>query len=345
MDAASEALRGEDHMTVTFGVAGTGWVAGEYLKWIEHHPQGRVAGIASRNLERARSWLHSRHIDAKVYGSFQEMVEDANIDAVVLCSTPDIRPQHAILAAQYNKHVILEKPLALDFKSLHEMAEAFEKCDVRTAAGFVLRWNPLFDTIKSLTDKGALGHLLMASVDYWHHIHEDIWSAKHLLGRSSTLSAGCHAVDALRYFAGDVEEVTAVSCKHVESKYEYDPNILAVLKMKSGAMGKVSSLLQCSSPYKFNIQLHGDKGTLLDNKLYSPELFPGQIDYTEIPVILPNSGDVGHHPFHALIAEFIHAIENHLSTRCSFGDAYKSMELCFAIDESIATGKTITVSE
>ncbi|MBO9605048.1 MAG: Gfo/Idh/MocA family oxidoreductase [Paenibacillaceae bacterium] len=329
-------------MSVSFGIAGTGWVSEQYLKWIAHHPQGKVAGIFGGDPDRARARLRGLQLDGKVYASFRDMAADPDVDAIVLCSRPDSRHEQAILAAELGKHLIIEKPVAMDRANLARMGETIGKQGIVTTVSFVLRWNPLLEIAKSLTGSGAIGDVIMAGVDYWHAIPSDSWSASRRQGGSSLLSAGCHAADALRYLAGEVEEVTAYSHRGPNSGYEYDPNVLAVAKLRNGGMGKISSLLECATPYKFNIQLHGTNGTLLNNRLFS-SIFPGQTDYAEIPTVLPDSGEVAHHPFQAEIDEFIHAVMHRSGTRCDFADAARSMEVCYAIDESAATGRTIKI--
>jgi UDP-N-acetyl-2-amino-2-deoxyglucuronate dehydrogenase len=335
-------------MSIKFAVVGTGWVAGEYFKGILAHPEAEVHGVVSRNRDRAQSRLAELGVEARVYDTYEEMVKDPQVDAVVLCSTPDARPQQTVLAAQHGKHIVIEKPMAMDKESLQTMADALEKHPVHTVVSFVLRWNPLFNTAKSLIEDDALGRIFMAQLDYWHHVGPQYpqyrWSSKKELGGSSILSAGCHAVDALRYFAGEVEEVTAYSCKTwSNSDYEFDPNAIAIFKLKNGGIGKVSSSLECKTPYKYNIHLLGEKGSLMNNQLFTHK-FPGQTDYATIPTILPDSGDVTHHPFRDEIEDFVKAIQNRTTTKCDFFDAFKTMEACFAIDESIVTGKRIALS-
>ncbi|MBP1988616.1 Gfo/Idh/MocA family protein [Paenibacillus eucommiae] len=334
-------------MTVKFAIVGTGWVAGEYLKAIHAREDAEVHAIVSKDANRVQPRLAGLGIEARIYPTFDEMIKDPQVDAVVLCSTPDIRPQQAAIAAQHGKHLIIEKPMAMDREGLEIMASAISKNPVKTVVSFVLRWNPMFETTKALINDDALGRVYMAQVDYWHHIGPHYvqykWSKTKALGGSSILSAGCHAVDAVRYFAGDITEVTAYSCRTwADSDYEFDPNAIAIFKLKNGGLGKVSSSVECKTPYKFNVNLLGEKGAIMDNKVYSHKL-PGQTDYTAIPTILPDSGDVSHHPFAQELADFMQAVQNNSTTRCDFFDAYKSMEVSFAIDESIASGQKVKI--
>ena len=264
-------------MTTTFVVAGTGWVAAEYFRAILDHPEGEVYGVVSRDRQRATARLQELGVSGHVYNSFEEAATDSHVDAVVLCSTPDVRPEQAIVAAQNGKHLVIEKPLAMAKESLWQMAEAIDQHQVRTVVSFVLRWNPMFNMAKSLIEDDALGRIFMAQLDYWHHVGPQYaqyrWSSQKTLGGSSMLSAGCHAVDALRYFAGEGEEVAAYSCRTwPDSDYECDPNVIAVLRLTNGCIGKVSSSLEGKTPYKFNIHLLGEKSSLLNNQLYTHKL-------------------------------------------------------------------------
>jgi len=330
---------------INIAVVGTGWVAGEYIRTVLAHPETELYAIVSNSEERARQRLAEFNATAHVFTDYAKAVQDPNVDAVVLCAMPDDRPEQAVLAARHGKHIVMEKPLSMHREALWTMRDALEKWPVRTVASFVLRWVPSMKNTKALIQDDAIGRPFMVNIDYWHHVGPQYgqfrWSKTKQSGGSSILSAGCHAVDAVRYLAGDIEEVTAYSSRTwADTEYEFDPNAIAIFKLRNGGIGKVSSSLECKMPYKFNVHILGEKGTIMNNQLYSHKL-PGQNDFATIPAILPDSGDVTHHPFAEEIDDFVQSIRHGKATRCEFDDAYRSMELCFAIDESIATGKSV----
>jgi predicted dehydrogenase len=320
-------------------------VAGEYWKAITACKDAELYGVFSGNADYARSRMTEQGIDARLFTRFEDAVQDPHVDAVVLCSMPDVRMEQAVSAARHGKHLVIEKPIAMNRLELRKMAETLEKHPVRTVVSFVLRWNESFDTTKALIDDDAIGRIVMAQIDYWHHVGPQYglykWCRTKQYGGSSMIAAGCHAVDAVRYFAGEITEVSAYGCQsRTNSEYEFDPNTIAVFKLKNGGIGKVSVSIECATPYKFNVHLLGEKGTILNNQLYSHK-FPGQTDYATIPTVLPDNGDVAHHPFSREIDEFVEAIAAGTKTRCDFFDACKTMEVCFAVDESIATGASV----
>jgi len=335
--------------SLKFAIVGTGWVAGEYAKAVRNGPDTEIAAIVSKDAERARSRAKEWEADARIYTDYADMIGNPHIDAVILCSTADVRPEQAILAAQHGKHIVMEKPLSMDRAGLQAMKATLQQSEVRTTAGFVLRWHPAFETIKAMIEGDAIGRIFMAQIDYWNHIGPQFaqyrWSTTRALGGSSILSAGCHAVDALRLFAGEVAEVSAYGSRTwADSDYEFDPNAVAIFKLKNGGVGKVSSSLECRTPYKFNIHLLGEKGSIMNNRLYSHK-FPGQTDYAEIPMPMPDNGDVAFFPFDLEIAEFAEAVRQGAATRCDFTEACRTMEVCYAIDEAIATQRSVSIPE
>src|SRR5205085_8063007 len=136
----------------------------------------------------------------------------------------------------------------------------------------------------------------------------------------SFLSAGCHAVDALRWFVGDeVEEVTAYSNKR-NPDYEYDTNVVGIVKFAGGGIGKLSSVFDIQAPYQFNVDLLGTKGAIRDNRLTAKEFFAGQTDWIEVPTVRPDSGDVTHHPFDGEIAHFIDCVLKNEESHVNLAD-------------------------
>jgi predicted dehydrogenase len=140
----------------------------------------------------------------------------------------------------------------------------------------------------------------------------------------------------------DIAQVHAYSGGYRRRKGEidYDGFIVAIMKMKSGAVAKVSSNWDCVMPYRFPIEIFGDQGTIKDNRVYSRK-FPGQTDFVTIPTILPDSGEVTHHPFQPEINHLIDCIKSGRESHCSLEDSINTHEACIAANMSAATGKTI----
>jgi predicted dehydrogenase len=184
--------------------------------------------------------------------------------------------------------------------------------------------------------------LLYVEVDYWHGMNpaHHAWQlhSRRATGGSAMLLGGCHAVDALRWLTGDEAVEVAAAGNNAKGRFEYDANVVAIVWFQTGLIGKTSALFDAEMPYAFNLDLVGTQGTLRDNRLWSPRQFPGQTGWATIPTILPDSGDVAHHPFDAELAHFVECIRSGRESHCNVADAYRTHELCLAIDRSLAAG-------
>ena len=223
---------------------------------------------------------------------------------------------------------------------LRELQATVRGARVKTLVSFVLRWNPLFETIRALLADAVVGRLFYAEVDYLHGIGpwygQYSWNVKKEIGGSSLLTAGCHAVDGLRWFVGKrAVEVFAYSNFSPQNplRYEYEPNSVTLVKFEDGTIGKVASSIECVMPYVFNIVLLGDQGTIRNNQVFSKR-WVGQRGWATIPTILPDSGDVTHHPFRDEVNHFVDCILNDRESHASLEDAAETHEICFASEIS-----------
>jgi predicted dehydrogenase len=331
--------------TYGVGIVGTGWVAKQHCEAFENHPGTRVMGLASSSLESAEASRAAWGLDCQVYPDYASMLENPHIRIVSIATPNHLHPEQTILAAQAGKHILIEKPPALNLQDLKNMQNAVRLAKVKTVVSYVLRWNPLIQTMKSYIHQGALGRIFFAQVDYWNNSGRakipGHWTTRRRTGGSAFLTGGNHAVDAIRWLVEDeIIEVSALGTM-VGQDYEYIPNVLAWVKFKNGAIGKVSAVLEGQLPYQFNIDLLGERGSFRDNRLWSPKMFAGQNDWIDIPTITPSSGDVTHHPFRDEVAHFVQCIQDDQESYVNLDDAVKTIEACIAIDHSLASGAPV----
>jgi len=332
-------------------IYGAGWVAGEHARAYQKCARTKLVAVGSRKAESARKCAtYAEAPDALITTDFDELLKHPGVDIISITTPPDIHADLTIRAAKAGKHVCIEKPIALDWKSCVEMHKAVKQAGVKSIVAFCLHWNPSLLNTRSLIDSGAVGTPYYVEVDYWHGIKKWYpqypWSVTKAQGGSSLLSAGCHAVDAMRWFAGvehDVEEVSAFNIEHKgdNKDWEYPPSTVLICKFKNGTVGKVASILDCKMPYSFNVDVIGTRGTIRDNRVWSESLYPGQTGWSTIPTILPDSGDVTHHPFDGQIESLVASILDGKKCLPDLDDAVKTHELVFAADRSAETGKTV----
>jgi predicted dehydrogenase len=272
-----------------------------------------------------------------------------------------------LAAADAGKHLIIEKPVAISLAELRQMRDAVKQAGVKTIVGFVLRWNPLFQNVKRLIADETLGEVACVETDYQSY-NSDWWGGwedgrRADTGVSAMAVAGCHAIDALRWFAapGEFEAADPIEVFayaggrrkgttsqfnptsndwHEGTPLEYDGLEIALVRFSNGVLGKVSVNFECIQPYAFPLEVFGDRGTIKNNRLFCP----GHSDangWVDIPGICPDSSDVSHHPFQGLVDHFVQCLQSDVESHCNLADAVKTHEVVFAMQQCYASGQPV----
>jgi predicted dehydrogenase len=335
------------------GVIGYGWVAGAHTAAINATSQAEVRAVySSRPLSDAD--LSQRHgSDIKTYTDLDKLLA-TDVDAVSICSYPYDHAKQTVAAAKAGKHLIIEKPLALNPKDLQRMVQAVDAAGVKTCVCFECRYSSQFLATKAVIDQGLLGSIHYGEIDYYHGIGpwygQFRWNTRKDAGGSSLLSAGCHALDALLLcMGGEVETISSLSTGSKNKnfrQYEYPTSSVTILKFKDGGIGKTASVIDCLQPYYFHVHLVGSEGSLLDNKFHSTRLSGlNKSKWSELSMKLLDSGDVSDHPYQTQFQAFFDALDKGGEMPLtSLKQAATTHRVIFAADQSAATGKPVKLN-
>ncbi len=349
-------------------IHGAGWVSTQHIKAFDTNPHAEVVAISSRKLSSCQARAEEAGLEGiGLYDNYEQALNHEGVDIVSVCTPQQLHAENTIAAAEMGKHIVIEKPIANSPEEMKAMSEAVRSAGVKTIVSFVLRWNPLFETLKAMNADDALGDIYFVEADYQHDIaswwtgYED--ARKKSTGVSALLTGGCHAADTIRWFAAkgqyeaaDPVEVFAYSGgyrKGLSEEYdyftsqwregpplEYDDFEICLVKFANGALGKVSVNYGCIMPYSLPIEIFGNRGSVKDNRVWSHK-FPGQNGWVEIPAILPDSADVTHHPFQGQMDHFVDCILNDEESHCNLKDAIKTHEIAFAALQCYETGQPV----
>jgi UDP-N-acetyl-2-amino-2-deoxyglucuronate dehydrogenase len=336
------------------GVIGYGWAATAHIGAVNGTSQGNVSAVySSRELKNAElSAAHGSEICA--YRDLDAMLADPAIDVVSITSYPNQHKEQAIAAARAGKHLIIEKPLALNLEDCYEIQKAVNEAGVKACVCFEVRFISQFQTTRKIIEEGLLGDVHYGEIDYYHGIGpwygQYRWNTTKENGGSSLLSAGCHAMDALLMCMGtDVVSVSSMSAQsgnEIFNKYEYPTTTVTLLQFASGKVGKVASVIDCFQPYYFHTHLVGSEGSLLDDKLYSNKLHLRDKKWAQLPMAMADSGDVADHPYQDQFQAFFDALDKGEDMPfTSLNESLKSFEVIFAADRSAAERRPVTLEE
>ncbi|MDR1140921.1 MAG: Gfo/Idh/MocA family oxidoreductase [Planctomycetaceae bacterium] len=339
-------------------INGAGWVARQHAAAYLQHPDCRIVAVNNRSKEHAARLVTELGLkNVSIETDLSKALRLPGIDVVSICTPQHLHCENVLQAATAGKHLVIEKPAATTLDELRQMRNAVVNAGVKTVVSFVLRWNPLLVLLKKMLADGVFGEPYYVEVDYmsyngsWWSGWNDARTIKQ--GVSASLVAGCHAVDAARWLAttdpntaalpqkvyaisggrrkGTTREFNPINNSWIDNAppIEYDGLEIILAEFTNGVKAKICVNAECVMPYRFPIRIFGDKGTAVDNRIWS-EFFPKQKDWIEIPTILPDSGDVSHHPFRAEIDHFIDCISKNIESHCSLEDAIRSHEIVFA---------------
>lgn len=334
------------------GVVGTGWVAGAHIDNFKKIDGCEVVAVCSRDKKKAAAKAAAHGVpSATPYDDLKAFLKHPGLDIVVVCTPHPNHPAETIAAARAGKHVVIEKPVALNRADLRKMLAAVEKAGVTTSVCFEVRWIGLFRNIQAILAQNLIGNLFYGECSYFHGIGpwygQWKWNIKKKIGGDALLTAGCHALDGLIWLMGSqVTEVSAFSntSKKNPLKYEYDPNSVAILKFANGAIGKVATSIECRQPYLFPVLLQGDKGTIWNDQIATID-WPGtpKEKWSKIPAALPDSGDVNDHPYMGQLEHFVDCIRTGKRPTNDLKACAHIHEVVFAIDEAIKTKRVVKV--
>ncbi|MBZ0256863.1 Gfo/Idh/MocA family oxidoreductase [bacterium] len=346
-------------------IIGAGDVSTQHIQAFQRNPHTTVRAICSRTLESCeKRAAEAGLLDVELYVDYEKALRHPDIQIVSICTPHHLHHEHAMAAAQAGKHLVLEKPVANTMAEILDIEQAVKQTGVKTVVSFVLRWNPLFQTIKQMIADDTVGDVYYLETDYQHYLGS-AWSGwengrKQAASVSAMLVAGCHAVDALRWFAapGEFEaarpvevfamaggyrkdqrsewDFSTASLRESSQPMEYDGLEVVLVRFDNGTLGKVSVNFDCIQPYRFPVEIFGNRGTIHDNQIWSHK-FKGQTDWVNIPTICPDSGSVTHHPFQGEMDHFVECIRSGQESHCNISDARRTHEILFAAQECYQT--------
>ncbi len=329
------------------GVVGLGLVANEHIKGYVSNPHCEIVAFCSRDRERAQrkaDQIGLKHCQA--YDDLETMLKQEEIDLVSICTPNNLHVEQGIAVAQAGKHLVMEKPIALDIEGARSLERAVKEAGIKNVVCFVLHWYPRFVNQVALVKTGVVGQIFFADCEYLHgHLERYTsqwrWIWKKSMGGSTLMQGGIHAVDAMRQFMeAPAEEVTAYTHGHTP-KYEYKPTIVGIVKFTDGAVAKITSSFETEMPYQLNLRLYGSKGSIQNDRLWSGVISPYQNNWATFPAIGADSGDPSHHPFSPMVDHIVDSILNDKPAFPDISEALKSHEIAFAADISAEEGRPV----
>lgn len=167
------------------------------IRLSEHN---EVKAIASRSIETAQATAEELHIPM-AYGSYEEMLADPQLDVIYIPLPNHLHKEWSIKAARAGKHVLCEKPIALNSIEAAEMAQVAREENVIIAEAFMYRYHPRYKLIKQMIADGEIGEIRHIRGGFTFNNGDSIDNVRYVKewGGGSLYDVGCYPISAARY--------------------------------------------------------------------------------------------------------------------------------------------------
>lgn len=272
---------------------------------------------------------------------YMDIVNNKEIN-VVSVAIPD--QQHKKVCCDLlraGKHVLCEKPLALTREDVEEIIKVADETGYKFMVGQICRFTPAFEKAKEIIESGTIGEIYFIESEYAHDYMKILEEWRADPKRHGVIGGGCHAVDLIRWLAGDPKEVFAYGTHRLLPQVDYDDATIAIMKFDENTAGKVFVSTGCKRDYTMRTVIYGTKGTLIcDNTSPTMTLFTtdeeGVVQPAEIIEI-----EVNNHNAAKEFSVFADAILNDKPVMTDAREGAKTVEVCLSIIESAKTGKVV----
>jgi D-xylose 1-dehydrogenase (NADP+, D-xylono-1,5-lactone-forming) len=237
-----------------------------------------VLAVGSRDLATARAFASDMDIP-RAYGSYQELLDDPDVDAVYIGLPNSLHAEWTIRAAQSGKHVLCEKPVARRVADAQRMADACDAAGVVLMEAFMWRHHPQHARVRALLDAGTIGEptFVRASFGYVIDASRNGGSNVRLnpgLDGGSLMDIGCYSVNVSRWVFG-AEPVGVVGQYYVDPKFGVETSFGGVLQFASGRLAMVDSSF--SHAFRNRYEVTGPLGRIVVEGAFRPDDQPGRI--------------------------------------------------------------------
>ena len=309
-----------------------------------------IADIDERRARRAAEEFGARHW----YTDHRALLARDDVHIVSLCLPHHVHRDVAIEAARAGKHVLCEKPLALDVGEADAMIAAAREAGVHLGVIFQHRWDPPFQRLRRAIDRRAFGQLLLGHV--FHRCRNltavefrDAWREHgKTVGGGVIMMQTIHFLDILLWCLGPVQSVTA-RVDALVLKRDVEDTGSAVLRFRSGAIGSVVTTEAIETERISRLEIHGTTGSAVwENNAWVRWEAPG---YVEEPLpddeprlseadrarLLFGTGHVKQ------IADFVDRLRQGRPPSVTGEDGRHATAVVRAMYESSETGRTVTI--
>ena len=336
-------------MSLNWGIIGAGKIAERQMVSAIAQASGqRLVAVMKRDLAQARGFAASYGAQS-AYDSSAALLADPAVQAVYVATPPHLHAAQTIQSAQAGKHVLCEKPLALNSRQAQQMIDACHANGVQLMVCYYQRYNSRHQQIRELLATGVIGQISAVRLNfsdyfpptpgYWHHNPA-------ISGGGALMDLGVHCLDLLRFLCGEVTEVMAmVETLAADSPVEDTATLL--LRLRNGAQAVITSHWSTANfePQQSNgLEICGTLGTIQAAPIQAKDSSGSLRLITEAGVQDFSVAPGGQRPHVALLEDFARALTAGAPSPIPGAEGLAGLRLIEAAQQSVKTGRRVALA-
>ncbi|WP_027955565.1 Gfo/Idh/MocA family protein [Halobacillus kuroshimensis] len=335
-----------------------------------------VVSFCNRHLDKAQKLAEKFHVkQPDLYKNYQDLLQDESIDMIFICTPNCFHSEMTVASLEAGKHVMCEKPMAINTKEAKRMLEVSEKTGKKLTIGYQNRFRKDSLLLKKACDHGDLGEIYAAKAHAVRRRGVPTWGVfmnKELQGGGSLIDIGTHALDLALWCMNnyEVDSVTGVTFNKLKDQnqanlfgpwdpetFDVEESALAFIKMKNGSVIHLESAwaLHTLDDREAMTTLSGTKGgaVMQRNKAANRDelIFHGDMYGELYEKTIDNHSSIAYTPSSLItdadkeIGQWIDALIEEKDPVVTPYQAYVVTKIIDAVYRSAETGETIIYDE
>lgn len=252
---------------IGWGIIGAGAIANAFADGVKHSRTGKLVAIGSRSRVKADNFAE-KWGGIRAHGSYEALLEDPSVEAVYIATPHPFHPEWAIRAAEAKKHLLVEKPLAINAWLAQTVMEAAHDNDVFLMEAYMYRCHPQTARVVELVRSGAIGDVAVINATFsfgsGFNAESRLWS--NALAGGGILDVGGYTTSYARLIAGAAagqpfaEPISVTGAANLHPETGVDAWAGGTLKFASGIIANIMSGIGVGQ--KNSVIIYGSKGNI-----------------------------------------------------------------------------------
>lgn len=252
-----------DSSPIKVGIIGFGNIGQIHSKVLAHHKDARVVAIATRHPARLST---TDKPPVEVYADYRELLMRSDVDLVSVCTPSGQHAAQALDALAAGKHVVVEKPLAMDLASGNRMVQTARERELFLSVISQRRLEPQNLYLKGVLDDGSLGRPVLGEALLRWYRDQSYYDSADWRGTTKEdggvlMNQGIHLIDLLRWYMGPTTEVSG-TVSTLTHRMEAEDTGVATLRFTSGALGIIAATTSAPPGLPEELNLFFEEGSV-----------------------------------------------------------------------------------